>query len=161
MTIEKMPSITLTSIGSGRKVKLDKIGTPAVLIFHGRNTSEAARTVNGPVRDRYPDASRLLVASVADLHSVPRLLRGVVEAFISDAYEEASQELPEGWKSYDYLLILPDWDGKVTRAVGLDHTDRTAGVVVLDSQGNITGVYQGRDLIGQTLVLLNKIGIEG
>ena len=161
MTIEKIPSVTLTSIGSGRKVKLDSIGVPAVLIFHGRNTSDAVRAVNGPVRDRYPGASSLLVASVADLHSAPRLLRGVVEAFIKDAYEEAVQELPEGWKPYDYLLILPDWDGKVTRAVGLDNTYRTAGVIVLDSQGIIIGVYQGKNLVSQTLALLEKIDLKG
>ena len=79
---------------------------------------------------------------------------------MGDAYEEASQELPEGWKPYDYLLILPDWDGKITRAVGFNNTDRTAGVVVLDSQGNIAGVYQGKDLVGQSLALLEKIGME-
>ncbi len=157
MTNQKAPAFTLTSIGSGRKVSLNKIGVPALLIFHGRQTSEAARTVNGPVRDRYPDPSNLLVASVADLHSVPRLLRGVVEAFISDAYEEASQELPEGWTARDYLLILPDWDGKVTRAFGLSHTDRIAGVAVVDSQGDIVGVYQGRDLVVQAQSLLESV----
>ncbi len=84
------------------------------------------------------------------------MLRGVVEAFISDAYEEASQELPEGWTARDYLLILPDWDGKVTRAFGLSHTDRNAGVAVVDSQGDIVGVYQGRDLVVQAQSLLES-----
>lgn len=159
MTEIKAPAVTLTAIGNNRKITLNKIGTPAVLLFHGRNTAEASRKVNGPVRDRFPEASQLLVASIMDLHIAPRLLRGVVEAFIRDAYEEAIQELPNGWTPQEYLLLLPDWDGKLTKSFGFKDTDRNAGVALLDADGRIVGTYQGNDLINQTLALLEQIEI--
>jgi hypothetical protein len=153
----KVPPVTISAIGNGRKVTLNKIGLPALLIFHGRNTAEAAREINGPVRDKYPEASDLFVASITDLHIAPRLLRGVVEAFIKDAYEEAVKELPNGWTPRDYLLLLPDWDGKITKAFGFDNTDKQAGLAALDRQGNVVGIYQGKDLVINALALLEKI----
>jgi hypothetical protein len=151
------PAVTLTAIGSNRKITLNKIGAPAVLIFHGRNTAEVSEKLNGPLRDRYPEASDLLVASILDLHVAPRLLRGVVEAFIRDAYEEACQKLPDYWPPRDYLLLLPDWDGKLTRAFGFKDTDKAAGVAVLNHQGRVIGTYQGADLVEKTLSLLDKL----
>ncbi len=159
MTDLKAPGVTLTSIGNNRKITINKIGIPAVLLFHGRNTADVSRRVNGPVRDRYPDASQLMVASIMDLHIAPRLLRGVVEAFIRDAYEEAILELPNGWTPQEYLLLLPDWDGKVTKSFGFKDTDRNAGVAVLDAEGMVIGTYQGNDLVNQTLALLEQIDI--
>lgn len=156
----KTPAVTLTAIGSGRKVSLNQIGFPALLIFHGRNTAEASQKVNGPVRDKYPLASSLLVASIMDLHIAPRLLRGVVEAFIRDAYEEACKKLPNGWTPREYLLLLPDWDGSLTKNFGFKDTDRTAGVVVLDRQGKVVGAYQGKDLTAQAMAMLKKVEVE-
>jgi hypothetical protein len=153
----KTPAITLTAIGTGRKVTLNKIGAPALLIFHGRNTANASKNINGPVRERYPDASNLLVASIMDLHIAPRLLRGVVEAFIRDAFEEASKELPNGWTARDYLILLPDWDGRLTKNFGFKDPDKIVGLVVLDSQAKVVGVYQGKDLVAQALAMLEKV----
>jgi hypothetical protein len=155
----KTPPVTLTAIGTGRKITLNKIGTPALLIFHGRNTAEASRNINGPVRERYPQASNLLVASVMDLHIAPRLLRGVVEAFIRDAFEEASKELPKGWTARDYLILLPDWDGSLTKNYGFKDPDKNVGLVVLDRQANVVGVYQGKDLVPQALAMLEKVKV--
>ncbi len=153
----KAPGITLTAIGSGRRITLNQIDSPAVLLFHGRNTAEASKSVNGPLRDRYPEASALLIASIMDLHIAPKLLRGMVESFIKDAYEEACQELPAKWPARDYLLLLPDWDGKITKAFGFSDTDKTAGVAVLNANAELVGIYQGKDLVAQTLALLDKI----
>lgn len=160
MSATKAPSITISAIGNGRKVILNQIGLPALLIFHGRNTASAARDINGPIRDIYPSASELFIASITDLHIAPRMLRGVVEAFIRDAYEEAVQELPEGWSPRDYLLLLPDWDGKITKYFGFDNTDRQAGLAVLDSQANLLGTYQGRNLVDNALELLKKLNLQ-
>lgn len=154
MPITNVPAVTMAAVGSGRKITLNKIGTPAVLIFHGRGTAEAARQVNGPVRDQFPDADALLIASITDLHSVPGLLRGVVRAFIQDAYEEACKELPDGWAPEKYLLLLPDWDGKITRAFGMKDIEKTAGIAVVDESGRVVGIYQGKELAGQALEML-------
>jgi len=138
----KITAKTLIAIGSERKIPLQEIGIPAVLIFHGRETAGAAKVINRPIRDRYPSSSQLTVASVVDMHSVPRLLRGMAEGIMLQAYQEASNELPDDMPVEDYMLLLPDWDGGVTRSVGLRDTNRKAGIAVLDSQGNILGVYQ-------------------
>jgi hypothetical protein len=156
----KTPAVTLTAIGSGRKVTLNQIGIPALLLFHGRSNAEASQNVNAPVRDKYPLASTVLVATVMDLHIAPRPLRGVVEAFIRNAYEEACQKLPTGWSPRDYLLLLPDWDGSLTKKFGFKDTDHTAGVVVLDRQGKVVGAYQGKDLAAQALAMLKKVEVE-
>jgi hypothetical protein len=155
-----VPAITLTSIGSGRKFTLNKIGIPALLIFHGRSTVEASEKINGPVRERYPDATRLLVATIMDLHIAPRLLRGVVEAFIRGAYEDGVKKLPKGWKASDYLVLFPDWDGSLTKAFAFKDTDHIAAVAVLDRQGNVAGAYQGKDYVAQTMAFLAQISDE-
>jgi len=156
----KAPPLTITAVGSGRKVTLNKIGIPAVLIFHGRSSVEASKAVNTPVRELIPEASKLLVITVMDLHHTPRLARGLVEAFIRDAYEDACEQLPKGWNPRDYLVLLPDWDGQISKGFGLKGTDRNAGVAVLDGNGNIVGVYQGKDLATQTLAMLDKAMAE-
>lgn len=156
----KTPTVTLTAISTGRKVTLNKIGAPALLIFHGRNTAEASKKINGPVRDRYPKASSLLIATIVDLHSTPRLLRGVVEAFIRDAVEEGIKELPKGWNARDYLLLFPDWDGRLTKSFGIKDPEKVVGLVVLDSQAKVVGIYQGKDLVNQALALLDKVKDE-
>jgi hypothetical protein len=156
----KTPAITVTAIGTGRKITLNKIGTPALFIFHGRNTAEASRDINGPVRDRFPEASKLLIATVMDLHATPRLLRGVVEAFIRDAFEDAIKELPKGWTAREYLLLLPDWDGSLTKNFGIKDPDKVVGLAVLDRQAKVVGVYQGKDFVNQALALLDKVKSE-
>ena len=154
MLVIETPAITLTTIGS------NKIGVPSVLIFLSRDTSNASESINGPVRDRYPKASSLLVVNIMDLHIAPRLLRRVVEAFIRDAYEDACQKLPKDWPPRDYLLLAPDWDGKLTKSFGFSDTNKIAGVAVLDRQGKIVGTYQGKNLTEQTLSMLDKISME-
>lgn len=156
----KTPNVTITAFGSGRKISLTQIKSPAVLIFHGRGNSDASEVVNTSVRDKYPKASSVLVATIMDLHIAPRLLRGVVEAFIDNAYNEACKKLPKGWTPREYLLLLPDWDGKLTKSFGIQNSDHTAGVAVLDSAGKIVGIYQGKNLAAECMALLAKINGE-
>lgn len=156
----KTPNVTLTAVGSKRKITLTNIGTPAVFIFHGRGNAEASEIVNTSIRDKYPNASSVLVGTIMDLHIAPRLLRGVVEAFIKNAYEDACKKLPKGWPPSEYLLLFPDWDGKLTKSFGIHNSDHTAGVAVLDRAGLVVGVYQGKDLGAKTLALLARNGGE-
>lgn len=46
----RLPDVTLTAAGSGREVNLRQIGVPAILVFHGQDTSDAALEVNKAVR---------------------------------------------------------------------------------------------------------------
>ena len=54
----------------------------------------------------------------------------------------------------EYIIILPDWDGSATGSMGLKGTGKTAGLAVLDGQGNIVVVYQGSEPEAQVLEFL-------
>ncbi len=60
----------------------------------------------------------------------------------------------------EYLLLLPDWDGKLTKSFGIQNSDHTAGVAVLDSAGKIVGIYQGKNLAAESMALLAKVSGE-
>lgn len=153
-----IPAVTLTAVGSGRQVVLNKIGLPTVLIFHTQQTAAASTAVNQAVRHRYPLSSLVMVASVVDLHSNPRLFRRIAKGAMKKTYQQAVATLPRGLSPESYVVILPDWDGVVTKALGLRDVNKTAGVAVLDHAGNVVGVYQGDDPASAALVMLAKAG---
>ncbi|MCA9917211.1 MAG: NAD(P)/FAD-dependent oxidoreductase [Anaerolineales bacterium] len=149
-----LPSATLTAAGSGRQVVLTDVKRPSVLIFHTQETAAASTAVNQAVRAKYPLATSVFVASVVDLHTLPKLFRRFAESAMRKSYEEAASTLPHGMKPQDYVVILPDWDGGVTRAFGLENVDKQAGVAVLDGNGRLVGVYQGDALAEQVMKLI-------
>jgi hypothetical protein len=151
--------MTLKAAGSGREVTLNAIGRPAVLLFHTQETAEQAAQVNLAVRqvEDYADPSQLLIANVVDLHAVPKLFRGFAENAMRDSYKQAASALPREANPADHVLILPDWDGNVTKSVGLKDVNKDAGVAVLDADGHIVGVSQGKDASKTTLGFLNTV----
>lgn len=143
--MELAPDTRLLSIGSGREVALrERAGLPLVLVFHLQGTASAAEAVNRAVRGRYT-AEEVTVASVIDLSLVPTLYWGTVWIVLRQAYERAAAELPPGADPEEYVAILPDWGGRVTRAFGLRDTGRVAAVSVIDGGGRVSGVHQGED----------------
>lgn len=157
MSQKILPRITIKAAGSNRCIVLDQLGVPCVLIFHSHENGDTARRVNETVRDRYPFASDVVIASVADLKIVPRLMRGMVEKFLNNAYHEYSSQLPAGMPAEDYIIILPDWKGKLSKAVGVQETGKIAAVAVLSPEGEIAGVYQGENLDQVALNLLEAV----
>jgi hypothetical protein len=156
-TAAKVPAKTLVAVGSGREMPLDRLGVPAVLVFHSQENAGAAGRLNQAVRERYPLPSQVLIASVANLQGVPRLFRGMAEGAMRKAYQEASAQLPEGLKAEDYVIILPDWDGKVTEALGAKDPDKVAAVAVIDGAGALLGFYQGDSLEEKALQFLQNL----
>lgn len=150
---------TLKAIGSNREICLNSIGKPAVLLFHTQETADDAAKVNEALRAvaAYDSPDKLFIANVVDLRSVPKLFRGFAEGAMKDSYKQAASALPQGANPADYVLILPDWDGSVTKSVGLKDTNKTAGVAALDGNGNILGASQNRDLASQAMQLLAGI----
>lgn len=150
---------TLKAVGSNRELNLSTLGKPAVLLFHTQETAEAAAAVNASLRaqDNYKSCDSLFIANIVDLHSVPKLFRGFAEKAMKESYDKAATSLPAGADPKDYVLILPDWDGSATKAFGLKDTNKTAGVAVLNTGGNIIGTHQNRDLISQAMQLLAGI----
>ncbi len=152
----RAPKVTLTAIGSGRKIDLRQTGILTLLVCHGRESAEEATQVHTAVRQRFPQPSTLLAASLVNLKIVPRMFRGVAESAIRKAYQEAVTRLEQGQKPEEYIVILPDWDGSVTAALGLHNTASTPGVAILDGEGNVLEIFQGDDLASTAIRLLEK-----
>ena len=79
-----------------------------MLFFLWRDTLHLAEPVNLAVRRRYPLASQLLVANLADLRGVPGLLHGLVLREMEKGYRDIAARLPAHLDPADYVLILPD-----------------------------------------------------
>ncbi len=155
----QLPPVTLKAAGSGREVALNAIGKPAMLLFHTQETAEQAAKVNAAIRnvEVYAKAENLFVANIVDLHGIPKLFRNFAERAMKGSYEEAASALPAGYSSEDYVIILPDWDGSVTKAAGLEKVNEQVGVLLLDTAGNMQGVFRGDAAVGQALALLERM----
>lgn len=132
-----LPEATLTAAGSGRKVDLRNIGTPAILVFHGQDTADAALEVNKAVRREHPGADEVFIASIIDLRSFPGMFHGMVKPELEKAYFNAAGKLPEGADPADLVVILPDWDGAVHDTADVKNSTRQAVIVVADAQGRV------------------------
>ena len=62
---------------------------------------------------------------------------------LSSAYEQAAREVPEDADPAEYVVILPDWGGRVSRLYGVANTGRAAAIVVVDEGSNVALSYQG------------------
>jgi len=153
------PAVTIKASGSGREVTLNAIGKRSVLIFHTADTAEDAERINQAVRavEEYQPCESVTIANVVDLRSVPKLFRSFAEKSMRESYDKASKSIPQGQDPQDYVIILPDWDGSVTKACGLGDTSKVVGLAVLDAQGGIVGTYQGSEPELHALELLQKV----
>ncbi|MBK8417803.1 NAD(P)/FAD-dependent oxidoreductase [Candidatus Villigracilis saccharophilus] len=154
-----VPTVTFKAAGSGRQVTLNSIGRRSVLLFHTADTSEDAERINKAVRavDEYQACTSITIANVVDLHSVPKLFRSFAEKSMRDSFDKASKSIPQGQDPQDYVIILPDWDGKTTKGFGLGDTSKIVGLAVLDEQGGVVGTYQGNEPERHALELLSKV----
>lgn len=153
----RAPDFDLLAAGSGRRVRLrDLAGRKVVLIFHLQGTAPTARGINRAVRERFPDPEDVLVASVIDLSIVPTVYWMTVGLVLGSAYDQAARELPPDVDPADYLVILPDWGGRVSRDYGARNTGRAAAVVVVDEDSSATLSYQGERPIEAVLGALES-----
>jgi hypothetical protein len=154
--ISTVPDMTLTAAGSDRQIALAHIGIPTLLIFFGQRTASVMPHINDTVRDTYPQASSVVIASIVDLRSVPRLLHSVAKRELKKIYATTGEHMPDHLNPEDYILILPDWDGVVHKALDLTDTDKNAAIVVLDRGGQIVGIEQNDHLPESALRLLKE-----
>ncbi len=134
-----LPGLKLHAVGSHQEFKLNKFGRQAVLICHGQDTAKAAFEVNNAVREKYPDADQVIIASVIDLRAFPSMFHGMIKPELDKAYLKASGKLPHDLDPKDYVILLPDWDGEVTDALEAKGSTKNAVVVVADDQGKVIG----------------------
>ena len=128
-----------------------------VLLFQDEATADAARLVNEAVRGVYEDSEDMLVASVADMSGVPRFMRKMSKNMLLRAYEEAAENIPEGFDPADYIILLPDWNGQVFKAFEAGDVSRKALMVIIDHEGKIVLKKRGGNLGKAALEELDKL----
>lgn len=158
---ERAPYFRGLAAGSGHEVSLSTCsGRRLVLIFHSQNTVWAAEQVNRAVRGRYPSSEEVVVASVVDLSLVPPLYWLTASVMIGQAYEKAAREVareaPSRVDLAEYVLILQDWGGLISRRFGVRGVGREAAVVVIDEDAEVAGFYQGREPVEAVLRILDE-----
>ena len=120
-------------------------------------TDEATlKAFNTAVRPVYPEPKPVVLVSVIDLSVVPRFLHRAVKPKLEQAYDQAAREIPKGYNPVDYVFLLPDWNGSVTKTFKAKGTDKAAAIVVIDPAGRVTGSYQGPQPGSATLALVSK-----
>lgn len=155
---ERAPNFSLLASGSGRRISLrGNAGRPVVLIFHLQGTAPTAREINRAVRENYPSPDQVLVASVIDLSVVPPLYWVTVSLVLSQAYEKAATELPPDADPSEYVIILPDWGGRVSHSYGVRRTNRAAAIVIVDKGSNVASFYQGEKPVEAVLEKLKDL----
>lgn len=152
----RAPSVTLEAIGHKRKITLDAIGVPAALVFVGREKEDAAVPVVDAIRAKYPLASQIVVATVADARGLPRIVRKIARMMMKSSYDEAVAKLEHGKSPEEYVLLLPDWDGSVMAPLNIEGVSKTIAVAVLDAHSYVTGIYQGYDVSTRALTLIRQ-----
>jgi hypothetical protein len=152
------PDFSLTAVVSKRQVTLQDGADQLLLIFHTYHTARLVGDTVKRVKRTNPDPDRLLVAAVTDLSSIPRLLHGVARKILSDAYQEAAQEVPPGEQVADHIVILPDWKGSVSKAYQVPKGNDKVAMVLIDQARLIQGTYVGQEPVEAALALLNGAG---
>lgn len=149
------PKFKMKAVGSGREISPEAFaGQPWLLVFANQDTQRAGRGVIKAVRQQYPLASQVAVATVVDLAGVPVILKGMAEGMLKESYQKSVSRLAAGETPADYVIILPDWKGELLKAFGLKAVNKQPAFVVVDGKGVVAGSYQGDDAETATLQLL-------
>ena len=152
MSAQQAPNFSLAHVASGRQVSPgDYRGRTVVYLFAGRDSGDQAGQIAQTISGRYgPD--QLPIVSVMDMHGVPRLVQGLAKGQIQKAYEEAVRQATAQFQASgrvmpsdpsQVVVMLPDWDGKVTSSFGLSGVDKQAVAVLVDGDGYVRGYGAG------------------
>lgn len=152
------PAFHLTALGSKRTISLEHCrNTALLLVFHDQNSVADVQAMQEAVRMRYPDASRLLTPSVVNMSAVPVFLRSVAEQVMQSAYAKAADAMPPGLDVADYVVILLDWDGAVSKRYNARKISNAPLLTLIDGAGIVRGIHQGGDLTTAALTMLEGV----
>jgi hypothetical protein len=145
IVVQKAPNATLKAYGHGREINFGTPGVVMVLCCVARETADQAQPVVRAIREVHPDAGQVLVCNIADVRSIPKLLKPVVQQLMKSSYTNAVENLPPGRTAEDHVLILPDWDNELLGPLGIDDVSKSIAVVVLAPDGRVAVRHQGSD----------------
>jgi hypothetical protein len=140
---ERPLDLRLTAFKSARIIEPGKTGRPVLMICFGQETQAGIDAVEAVAREIHPKDAELIVGYVIDLHSIPSLLRKVAEGVLAGEHRKAVESLPAGLAPDDYVVMLPDWDGAIVKALGLSDATKTLGLALVDAGARVAWRYQG------------------
>ena len=141
---------------SQRPISLAAAKGKLLLIFHSYQTAPVAAGITRTVREIHQHPDQVLIARVADMRVVPRLLRGTAKEIIKNAYREAAREVPASQDPANHIIILADWRGALFEAYQVPPTSRQVALVLVDESKVIAGSYSGARPEQAALSLLAK-----
>jgi phytoene dehydrogenase-like protein len=150
---QRLPAVTLTTIGSERRVALSSRSAPVVLLCSSPRSVALSLQLNQLIRKRYSSAAQLGVVQVIDMHMLPPAMHAAATKALQQAYLTAQTRIAQQ-PIEDYLILLPDWNGDVVQSLGIAHGAETVAAVLFDAQGNLVGSAQGEQVAAQMLALL-------
>jgi phytoene dehydrogenase-like protein len=144
------PHFSLGDVSTQRPISPAQFaGRPLALILIGPRDADAAQALQRELRDAFPLAAHLAVATIVGLRSVPRLFRGIAARSMRRHHARAAEALPPCLDPARYVLLLADWDGGVCAALG--YTAPGPNVVVLDREGRWVTRLTGADLAKRSI----------
>ena len=152
------PPFSLKAVATGRIFRpADYRGRAVLLIFADHNTGRSAQAVVERLRRRYSQFELLAIALVIDARIVPRLFRGTAEGRMEKEYRETAAAIPSGYDPADHLILLPDWNGEVTRAYRAGDLGRAIHLFLIGPDGLISGEYHGPDPAARALEMVQAL----
>jgi hypothetical protein len=152
-----LPEFSIAAAVSGRTVSPATLrGKRAVLVLHGQKSADAAKDASKALRARFP-ASEVASASIVDLRAFGGLWKKVAEAQVKSTYEKLAGKVKESNPAADpteWVVICPDWDGAVCKALGVEKPDDEPAIIVVGADGKVVGSATGSGLGEKALALL-------
>lgn len=162
MTAQQAPNFTLEHITGGYSISLsDFRGRTVVLLVAGRHSGDQAEQI-ATTLGRHYSPQQLPVISVLDMKGVPRMVQALAKRDINKVYQQAVESATKGMQAQGQappadmsrvIIMLPDWQGQITTAYGLNNVDQQAVAVVIDGDGLIRGYGAGAQGGEQVLAL--------
>jgi len=72
-------------------------------------------------------------------------------------YAKAAKAMPPGLDVADYVVILLDWDGKVSKRYNARKISAAPLLTLIDGEGIVRGIHQGGDLAQAALAMLEGV----
>jgi hypothetical protein len=152
------PALSLTTIVSKRKLIFNDVAVPTLLVLVAQETAGLVDPIFEAVREKYPLASQVQIATIVDTHKFPSILKKFAEGLMKTRYNEAAKNIEAGRDPADYLLIVPDWKAAASRALGVSDTSEHLAIAVLAPGGKLIGTDQTENTAAAPLALLAMAG---
>lgn len=121
-------------------------GRPVAILFHSRENQDEARAVIQTIRNKWRSAETLVTLNLVDLSMFPRVMRKLVNHDLGKVFEAEAANLPGDLDPESHIVIVPDFDGKMTKAWGVSDAATVVNGVVVDSEWKVCARAHGSDV---------------